>query len=392
MRALFLLIALLPYMAFAKTPQEVFTIASKSVVLVELSTINEQFESVITPVGSGVVVGKDGILTNCHVAKADLEGVLKLHQNGVEPVTAQLYARVRGKDLCLLKTNHPIGEPAVLGASSRLKVGAPVYAIGAPQGLELSLSDGVVSQLRGDAKAPLIQTTAPISPGSSGGGLFDAEGRLVGITTFYLEGGQNLNFALPVEWSAELHKPESRILNRVGMECRALIKQKIAQKNKSKSDRDELFQCNDLVDKQMRGALEDVLVVSQSESASTASAGLPDLLMADGNEDFVTYIKVRTVHRLPNGNVQAWVISDYKLPQYNEVEERYYYRSAAALEECDCQRRRRALLSIAHYTEPLGQGVVLRSGSFPPHMVEFTYVLPNSAGESILEAVCRIAG
>jgi hypothetical protein len=66
--------------------------------------------------------------------------------------------------------------------------------------LELSLSAGLVSQLRGAEGAPLVQTTAPIAPGSSGGGLFDERGRLVGLTTFQRERGQNVNFALPAEW------------------------------------------------------------------------------------------------------------------------------------------------------------------------------------------------
>ena len=65
-------------------------------------------------------------------------------------------------------------------------MGEPVYAVGAPQGLELSLSEGIVSQLRG-GPPPLIQTTVAISEGSSGGGLFNAEAELVGITTFYLK-------------------------------------------------------------------------------------------------------------------------------------------------------------------------------------------------------------
>jgi tetratricopeptide (TPR) repeat protein len=82
-------------------------------------------------------------------------------------------------------------------------VGEPVYAVGAPQGLELSLSEGIVSQLRG-GPPPLIQTTVAISGGSSGGGLFNAEAELVGITTFYLKDAQSLNFALPVEWIAEV--------------------------------------------------------------------------------------------------------------------------------------------------------------------------------------------
>ena len=118
-------------------------------------------------------------------------------------VTAILQAEDSDKDVCLLEARGLETKPATLGKAAGLKVGEAVYAVGSPQGLELSLSDGIVSQLRG-GPPPFIQTTAAISPGSSGGGLFDAEGRLVGITSFYLKGGQGLNFALPVEWLAEV--------------------------------------------------------------------------------------------------------------------------------------------------------------------------------------------
>ena len=74
-------------------------------------------------------------------------------------------------------------ETGAARQAADLKVGDPVYAVGAPLGLELSLSEGIVAQLRG-GPPPLIQTTAAISPGSSGGGLFDRDGRLVGLTTF----------------------------------------------------------------------------------------------------------------------------------------------------------------------------------------------------------------
>ena len=87
-----------------------------------------------------------------------------------------------------------------------LSVGDEVYAVGAPAGLELSLSRGIVSQLRGafgKRSAPLVQTDAAISPGSSGGGLFNKAGELVGITTFKWQ-GESLNFALPAEWIEEL--------------------------------------------------------------------------------------------------------------------------------------------------------------------------------------------
>ena len=93
------------------------------------------------------------------------------------------------------------GRSAVsLGDSKNLKVGQRVYAVGAPEGLELTLSEGLISALRSVANFRYIQTTASISHGSSGGGLFDAQGRLIGITTFYWSDGQNLNFALPADW------------------------------------------------------------------------------------------------------------------------------------------------------------------------------------------------
>jgi len=85
-------------------------------------------------------------------------------------------------------------------ASSKLATGEPVYAIGSPEGLELTFSEGVISALRDTEGVRMVQTSAAISPGSSGGGFFDAQANLVGITTFYLKEGQSLNFALPGEW------------------------------------------------------------------------------------------------------------------------------------------------------------------------------------------------
>jgi len=87
--------------------------------------------------------------------------------------------------------------------AANLKVGDPVYAVGAPPGVQLYLSKGVVGKLRGEPP-PIIQSTAPIFPGSSGGGLFDAEGRLVGLTTAKLKDGQNHYIAVPAEWIIEI--------------------------------------------------------------------------------------------------------------------------------------------------------------------------------------------
>jgi hypothetical protein len=108
------------------------------------------------------------------------------------------------RDLCTFTVDSLNVPPAQLGSGSTAKVGDRVYAIGAPAGLELTLSDGLVSSLRPLYGGNVLQVTAPISRGSSGGGLFDARARLIGITTMYVNNSQQLNFAMPVEWISEL--------------------------------------------------------------------------------------------------------------------------------------------------------------------------------------------
>ena len=195
----FLLLALLvamPPSALALTASQVYEQVKDSVVVVKA------FDQTDKPVGlgSGVMLPSGDVITNYHVVKT---GVRYTVGQGKQTAPATLKAGDPKKDLCLLTAPGLTAKPARLGQAARLKVGEPVYAVGAPQGLELSLSEGIVSQLRG-GPPPLIQTTVAISGGSSGGGLFNAEGELVGITTFYLKDGQSLNFALPVEWIGEV--------------------------------------------------------------------------------------------------------------------------------------------------------------------------------------------
>ncbi len=196
-------LALLPVLGRALTPAQVFDKVKDADV--EVKTLDAQGK--VKGQGSGVLLSSGRVATNCHVVEG---GASYRVGRGKHLVAATLYAEDSDKDICLLDAKGIQGKPAQLGKAAALKVGDPVYAVGAPKGLELSLSDGIVAQLRG-APSPLIQTTAAISPGSSGGGLFDKEGRLVGLTTFYLEGGQSLNFAMPVEWIGEV-KPGRKLV------------------------------------------------------------------------------------------------------------------------------------------------------------------------------------
>lgn len=147
--------------------------------------------------GSGVVVAPEIVVTNCHVTKL---GDIAVHFRG-KKYPAMMVAGSENLDYCILKAAGLPAAPAPMGALGEVAPGQRVYSLGSPRGLELTFAEGMVSALRPRAGMPLpiIQTTAPISPGSSGGGLFDEYGRVIGLTTFTRVESQNLNFAMPVE-------------------------------------------------------------------------------------------------------------------------------------------------------------------------------------------------
>jgi S1-C subfamily serine protease len=148
--------------------------------------------------GSGVALRREFLITNCHVVQN--ASSLKVSR-GKEEWSATLIEASPEHDLCGVRPqNLSLSPVTVVRPSSKLATGETVYAIGTPEGLELTFSEGVISALRDNEGVRMIQTSAPISPGSSGGGLFDMRGNLVGITTFGFKEGQSLNFALPGEW------------------------------------------------------------------------------------------------------------------------------------------------------------------------------------------------
>ena len=194
---LVLIAALLwPAVALGTGASEVFQKVKDAIVVVK--ALDREGQEVSQ--GSGVVLPSGEVVTNHHVVE---KGVTVTVVAKGRSALALIVGQDPDRDLALLFVVGLDASPAQLGRTESLKVGQRVFAVGAPYGLELSISEGIVSQLRGK-KPPIIQTTAAISPGSSGGGLFNEQGQLVGITSFYLKGGQGLNFAVPVEWVREL--------------------------------------------------------------------------------------------------------------------------------------------------------------------------------------------
>jgi hypothetical protein len=104
------------------------------------------------------------------------------------------------KDIAVLKAFGSDFPTVALGDSDKVQVGEEVVSIGSPLSLEATVSNGIISSIRElkNENQRLFQTTAPISPGSSGGALLNMGGELIGITTAEVVGGQNLNFAVPI--------------------------------------------------------------------------------------------------------------------------------------------------------------------------------------------------
>jgi len=150
--------------------------------------------------GSGFLISKDGdVVTNYHVIKNGSKGVIKLPDHTWYDIDGVL-ASDKDRDVAIIKAHGSDFRVLALGDSRRLQVGEEVVAIGNPLSLESTVSNGIISGIRAaDEKGnDLLQTTAPISPGSSGGPLFNMAGEVVGITTSHIEGGENLNFAIPI--------------------------------------------------------------------------------------------------------------------------------------------------------------------------------------------------
>ena len=189
-----------PVVARPMTPEEIFAAVSPSIVKIVAPDGSGGGAQ-----GSGVVTGGGVVITNCHIVARAPEIRVK---QGDQTYSAEVRIADRELDLCSLSVAG-LTAPPVTMSTFDAKVGQRVYAIGAPQGLELTLSEGLISALRETSDGAIIQTSAAVSPGSSGGGLFNASAQLVGIATFRARSGQNLNFALPVAWISEMKSRDS---------------------------------------------------------------------------------------------------------------------------------------------------------------------------------------
>lgn len=171
--------------------------------LPSVMTLTVQKADGTTATGTGFLAVREGLaVTAWHVVK-DAKRATAKFSDGEEFEVSGLVDRDEKRDVALVRVKE-FGRPLLPLATSAPEIGAKAYAVGAPEGLEFSLSDGLVSQIQKDAGVTLYQFSCPVSPGNSGGPLVNAGGEVIGVVSRQFRDGQNLNFAMPAAYALAL--------------------------------------------------------------------------------------------------------------------------------------------------------------------------------------------
>jgi hypothetical protein len=147
--------------------------------------------------GSGFFVGSGEIASNLHVVQGAARGYAKIVGQKAKYDIEGISSVDPERDLVVLKVAGAGVAALAVSNSDTVEVGETVYAVGNPRGLEGTFSQGIVSSVRQVGADKLLQITAPISPGSSGGPVLNVKGDVIGVSVATFRGGQNLNFAIP---------------------------------------------------------------------------------------------------------------------------------------------------------------------------------------------------
>ena len=166
-----------------------------------VTVINYDVDGDITSIGSGFFISESGVLlTNLHVLEGAYHAEIKTRDGNRYPV-ASVLAKNQVVDLIKVRIDLPAGRVSpVVATGAEAGIADRIFVIGSPMGLEQTVSEGIISAVReipGGAK--VLQLTAPISQGSSGGPVLNHQGKVVGIVTFQATQGQNLNFAISID-------------------------------------------------------------------------------------------------------------------------------------------------------------------------------------------------
>jgi hypothetical protein len=184
-----------------RAASDIYKMAAPSVVLIQ--TYDDSGK--VTGAGSGFLVSADGrIITNFHVIAHTKRATVRL-ANGDAYDTVSVLDVDKRKDIALLKIKAVALPFLKLAQPNPVQVGDKVYTLGNPLGVyQNTLSDGILSGVRQMDGFKILQMSAPISHGSSGSPVFDAHGNVVGIAEALVAEGENINFAIPIDYALGL--------------------------------------------------------------------------------------------------------------------------------------------------------------------------------------------
>ena len=183
-----------------QNPQQIAKKALASTVLLLMEDANGQ----PLTLGSGFFVRNSQVATNLHVVKGASRGYAKMVGQKTKYDIEGITAVDAERDLVILKISVPGAQGIPLGDSDTVQVGAPIYVVGNPRGLEGTFSQGIISSIRKVGIDKILQLTAAISPGSSGGPVLNDKGQVIGVSVATFRSGQNLNFAIPSNYLEKL--------------------------------------------------------------------------------------------------------------------------------------------------------------------------------------------
>ncbi len=194
------LLMLAPLTIFGQTATEIAKTGIKSTVsIVALDKISQPLGY-----GSGFIIDDETIVSNVHVIEGCSSAYVLLNGQEKKYSVSGYVAIDKTNDLVILKVSGLYGTNLPLGSETFPEIGEKIYSVGNPKGLNGTFSEGIISGIRDLTTNQILQITAPISPGSSGGPVLNSAGQVVGIAFASFTSGQNLNFAIPVKYLSNL--------------------------------------------------------------------------------------------------------------------------------------------------------------------------------------------
>lgn len=198
----FIILSFIIFLTSPISAQDAVEIARKTFPSTVSIIMQDKFKQPLS-LGSGFIIEKGKVVTNVHVIKGAAYGeIIEDDTKTTHKIVG--YTSIDNKNDLVILSVPSLTKSGISIVNEIPSVGEKIYAIGNPKGLAGTISDGIVSGIREIGSNKLIQITAPISPGSSGGPVVNQNGEVIGVSVASLNAGQNLNFAVPGQYINQL--------------------------------------------------------------------------------------------------------------------------------------------------------------------------------------------